>query len=65
MKKIKEQTEELEKMTDNEFSAVINAFQQIKEKYKRHAEEQEKLKESVQKRFHDHEELIRTHFPTT
>lgn len=63
LKKIKEKTKELEKMTDDKFSAVFNAFQQIKEKYKRHSEEQGKLKANVQKRFHDHEEFIRTHLP--
>lgn len=61
LKNIKAKTEKLEKMTDDKFNSVFNAFRQLKEKSQRHAEEQKKLKENVEKRFRDHEEFIRTH----
>ena len=57
IKKIKEKSKELERMTDEKFTLLFNALQEITKQF----QEQEKQIGNISKRFNDHEEFIRTH----
>ena len=54
--------DQMERMTDEKFKAVFDAFRQITGKSQRYKDEQEKLRDEVQKRFNEHGEFIRTNF---
>ena len=49
--------DQIERMTDEKFKAVFDAFRQTTGKSQRHNDEQEELRVKVQKRFNEHEEL--------
>ena len=54
--------DQMERMTDEKFKAVFDAFRQITGKSQRYKDEQEKLRDEVQKRFNEHGDFIRTNF---
>ena len=54
--------DQIERMTDEKFKAVFDAFRQITGKSQRYKDEQEKLRGEVQKRFNEHGDFIRTNF---
>ena len=54
--------DQMERMTDEKFKAVFDAFRQITGKSQRYKDEQEKLSDEVQKRFNEHGDFIRTNF---
>ena len=51
--------DQIERMTDEKFKAVFDAFRRTTGMSQRHSDEQEKLRGKVQKRFNEHEEIIR------
>ena len=52
--------DQIERMTDEKFKAVFDAFRRTTGVSQRHSDEQERLRGKVQKRFNAHEEFIRT-----
>ena len=52
--------DQMERMTDEKFKAVFDAFRQITGKSQRHSDEQDELRGEVQKRFKEHKDFIRT-----
>ena len=46
--------DQIERMTDEKFKAVFDAFRQITGNFQRYKDEQEKLRDEVQKRFNEH-----------
>ena len=54
--------DQIERMTDEKFKAVFDAFRQITGKSQRYKDEQEKLTDEVHKRFNEHGDFIRTNF---
>ena len=54
--------DQMERMTDEKFKAVFDAFRQITGKSQRYKDEQEKLTDEVHKRFNEHGDFIRTNF---
>ena len=54
--------DQIERMTDEKFKAVFDAFLQTTGKSQRHNDEQEEFRDEVQKRFNKHEEFIRDYF---
>ena len=54
--------DQMERMTDEKFKAVFDAFRHITGKSQRYKDEQEKLRDEVQKRFNEHGDFIRTNF---
>ena len=54
--------DQIERMTDEKFKAVFDAFRQTAGEYQRHNDEQEELRGEVQKRFNEHGDFIRTNF---
>ena len=52
--------DQMERMTDENFKAVFDAFRQITGKSQRHSDEQDELRGEVQKRFKEHKDFIRT-----
>ena len=54
--------DQIERMTDEKFKAVFDAFRRITGKSQRYKDEQEKLRGEVQKRFNEHGDFIRTNF---
>ena len=52
--------DQMERMTDEKFKAVFDAFRQITGKSQRHSDEQDELRGEVQKRFREHKDFIRT-----
>ena len=58
--KIKEKIGQIEKMIDEKFNEVAKAIQETGKKFQKHGDEEEELKKNVQKRFHEHEDFLRT-----
>ena len=54
--------DQIERMTDEKFKAVFDAFRQATGKSQRHNDEQGELRGKVQKRFNEHRVFIRTNF---
>ena len=54
--------DQIERMTDEKFKAVFDAFRRTTGMSQQHSDEQERLRGKVQKRFNAHEEFIRTNF---
>ena len=54
--------DQIERMTDENFKAVFDAFRQTTGKSQRHNDEQEEFRGEVQKRFNELEEFIRDYF---
>ena len=50
--------DQIERMTDEKFKAVFDAFRQITGNSQRYKDEQEKLRDEVQKRFNEHGDFI-------
>jgi len=61
IKEIKEKKKELERMTDDKFTVLFDALQQIKKEFQGHTQSQERLIGNIQKRFSNHEKFIRSH----
>ena len=51
IKKTKEKTKELERMTDEKFTVLFNPLQKITKKFREHAQEQKKQIGNIQKIF--------------
>ena len=58
--KIKEKIGQIEKMIDEKFNEVAKAIQETGKKSQKHGDKEEELKKNVQKRFHEHEDFLRT-----
>ena len=58
--KIKEKIGQIEKMIDEKFNEVAKAIQETGKKSQKHGNEEDELRKNVQKRFHEHEDFLRT-----
>ena len=58
--KIKEKIGQIEKMIDEKFNEVANAIEETEKKSQKHGDEEDELRKNVQKRFHEHEDFLRT-----
>ena len=58
--KIKEKIGQIEKMTDEKLNEVAKAIQETRKKSQKHGDEEDELRKNVQKRFHEHEDFLRT-----
>ena len=58
--KIKEKIGQIEKMIDEKFNEVAKAIQETGKKSQKHGDEEDELRKNVQKRFHEHEDFLRT-----
>ena len=54
--------DQIERMTDEKFKAVFDAFRRTTGMSQRHNDEREELRGEVQERFNEHEEFIRKYF---
>ena len=54
----RDKIDQIERMTDEKFKAVFDAFRQITGNSQRYKDEQEKLRDEVQKRFNEHGDFI-------
>lgn len=61
--KIKEKIGQIEKMIDEKFNEVAKAIQETGKKSQKHGDEEDELRKNVQKRFHEHEDFLRTKLP--
>ena len=57
--KIKEKIGQIEKMIDENFNEVAKAIQETGKKSQKHGDEEDELRENVQKRFREHEDFLR------
>ena len=57
-RRLKDKIDQIERMTDEKFKAVFDAFRQITGNSQRYKDEQEKLRDEVQKRFNEHGDFI-------
>ena len=53
-RRLKDKIDQIERMTDEKFKAVFDAFRQITGNFQRYKDEQEKLRDEVQKRFNEY-----------
>ena len=58
--KIKEKIGQIEKMIDEKFNEVAKAIEETEKKSQKHGDEEDELRKNVQKRFHEHEDFLRT-----
>ena len=58
--KIKEKIGQIEKMIDEKFNEVVKAIQEPGKKSQKQFDEGDELRQNVQKRFHEHEDFLRT-----
>ena len=62
IKEIRKNITDLDKAIEVELRKVVTALQETVKNSRRHGDNQDKLRKNVQKRFHEHEEFIRTNF---
>ena len=58
--KINEKIGQIEKMIDEKFNEVAKAIQETGKKSQKHGDEEDEQRKNVQKRFHEHEDFVRT-----
>ena len=60
IKEIRKKIDDLHKTMDKKLKEVVTALQETVKNSQRHGVNQDKIRKNVQKRFHEHEEFIRT-----